>query len=148
MNISKSNTPSCGNLSGNELTSNSSGNTQPQSSQLAEPSWIDPGLKSGTSALELISTSKKTKKAQAGNEFSNILPKSSPARNKPPRREGARLVSRMTSVRLHLGFPFSSKVVVYGQLFNYDFAFHNQRNIELAFIAAYLDAKLIPAVTE
>ena len=37
----------CGNLSGNELTSNSSGNTWPQLFQLAEPLWTDPGLKSG-----------------------------------------------------------------------------------------------------
>ena len=36
-----------GNLSGNELTRNSSGNSWPQSSQLAEPLWTDPGLKSG-----------------------------------------------------------------------------------------------------
>ena len=34
-------------LSGNELTRNSSGNTRSQSSQLAEPLWTDPGLKSG-----------------------------------------------------------------------------------------------------
>ena len=32
-----------------ELTNNSSGNTRPQSSQLAEPLWIDPCLKSGIS---------------------------------------------------------------------------------------------------
>ena len=52
----------CGNLSGNELTRNSSGNTQPQSSELAEPLWTDPCLKSGTSVHDLISTSKKKKK--------------------------------------------------------------------------------------
>ena len=33
----------CGNLHGNKLTSNLSGNTQSQSSQLAEPLWTDPG---------------------------------------------------------------------------------------------------------
>ena len=32
---------------GNELTRNSSGNTRSQSSQLAEPLWTDPGVKSG-----------------------------------------------------------------------------------------------------
>ena len=37
----------CGNLSGNKLTRNLSGNTRSQSSQLAEPPWSDPGLKSG-----------------------------------------------------------------------------------------------------
>ena len=35
----------CGNLSGNELTRNWSGNTHPQSSQLAEPLWDDPWSK-------------------------------------------------------------------------------------------------------
>ena len=39
--------------------------------------WTDPGLKSGISVRELISTLKK--KTQAGNELSNILPKSSQA---------------------------------------------------------------------
>ena len=43
-------------LSGNELTRNSSGNTGLQSSQLAEPLCTDPGLKSGISLRELIST--------------------------------------------------------------------------------------------
>ena len=33
----------CGNLSGNELTRNLSGNIRPLSSQLAEPLWTDPG---------------------------------------------------------------------------------------------------------
>ena len=46
----------CGNLSGSELTRNSSGNTRSQSSQLAEPLWNDPGLKSEISVRELIST--------------------------------------------------------------------------------------------
>ena len=41
------------------LSRNSSGNTRSQSSQLAEPLWIDPGLKSGISVRELISTLKK-----------------------------------------------------------------------------------------
>ena len=44
-----------GNLSGNELTRNSSGNTRSQSSQLAELLWTDPGLKNGISVRELIS---------------------------------------------------------------------------------------------
>ena len=48
-----------GNLSGNELTRNSSGNTRPQSSQFAEPLWTDPGFKSGTGVRELISIKKK-----------------------------------------------------------------------------------------
>ena len=74
---------SVGILSGNELTRNSSGNTRSQSSQLAEPLWTDPGLKSGINSPELISTLKK-KKAQAGNELSDILPKSLHARKKPP----------------------------------------------------------------
>ena len=49
----------CGNLSGNELTCNSSGSIWSQSSQLGEPLWTDPGLKSGISLRELISTKKK-----------------------------------------------------------------------------------------
>ena len=57
---------------------------RPQSSRLAEPLWTDPGIKSGLSSRELISTLKQTNKAQAGNEGSNILPKSSQARKKPP----------------------------------------------------------------
>ena len=88
----------CRNLSGNELTRNLSGNTWPQSSQLAEPLWTGPGLKSGISVHELISISPSPppstpppthppthpQKAHAGNERSNILPKSSQARKKPP----------------------------------------------------------------
>ena len=46
----------CGNLSGNKLTCNSSGNTCSQSSHFAEPLWTGPGLKSGISLRELIST--------------------------------------------------------------------------------------------
>ena len=74
-------TQSVGNLSGNELTRNSSGNTRSQSSQLVEPLWTDLGLKSGISLRGLISTLK-NKKAQAANELSNILPKSLHARKK------------------------------------------------------------------
>ena len=47
----------CGNVSENELTRNSSGNTRPQSSQLADPLWTIPGIKSGIGVRELISTS-------------------------------------------------------------------------------------------
>ena len=46
----------CGNLSGNELTRYFSGNIRPQSSQPAEPLWTDPGIQSGISMRELIST--------------------------------------------------------------------------------------------
>ena len=35
---------------------NSPANARPQSSQLAEPLWTDPGLESGIGARELIST--------------------------------------------------------------------------------------------
>ena len=52
----------CGNLSENDLTRNSSGNTRLQSSQLAEPLWTDSGLKSGISVHILISTLKKKEK--------------------------------------------------------------------------------------
>ena len=50
-----------------------SGNIRPQLSQLAEPLWTDPGVKSGISVCELISTKKKKKKkVQAGSEWLNI----------------------------------------------------------------------------
>ena len=45
---------SAGTYHGNELTSNSSGNARPQSSQLAEPPWTDPGVNSGIGVRELI----------------------------------------------------------------------------------------------
>ena len=48
-----------------ELTSNSSGNTRSQSTQLAEPLWTASGLKSEIGASRRISTPLK-KKAQAG----------------------------------------------------------------------------------
>ena len=44
-----------------ELARSSSENARPQSSQLADPLWNDPGVKSGIAVRELIST-KKTKK--------------------------------------------------------------------------------------
>ena len=70
---------------GGKLCVSSSGKTQPQLSQHAEPPWTDPGLKSGISVQDLISTLKKReregkKKVQAGNELSNNLLKSSKVR--------------------------------------------------------------------
>ena len=50
----------CGEISENELTLNLSGNVRPQSSQLAEPLWTDPGIESGINVHELISTQKKS----------------------------------------------------------------------------------------
>ena len=63
-----------------------SGSTQSQSSQLAKPLLTDLGLQRWISLHELISTQKKTTKkpAQAGNELSNTLPKSSHTKKKPP----------------------------------------------------------------
>ena len=60
--------------------------TLTHSSQLAEPLWTDPGLKSGISVRELISLFSFflfSFLRQAGNELSNILQKSSHARKKP-----------------------------------------------------------------
>ena len=54
----------CGNLSGNELTCNLSGNIRPQSSQVAEPLWTDPGIKRGISVRDLISTLKQDQQQQ------------------------------------------------------------------------------------
>ena len=48
----------CGNLSGNELTRNLSGNIRLQSFQLVQPLWTDPCLKNGISVRKLISISK------------------------------------------------------------------------------------------
>ena len=63
-----------------------SGNIRPQLSQVAEPLWTDSGINSGIIVRELISTSNKktNKKAQAVNEWSNILQNSAQARKKPP----------------------------------------------------------------
>ena len=58
-----------------------SGNSQPHSSQPAVPLWSNLGIISGIIVREL---KKKTTKAQAGNKWSNILPKSSQSRKKPP----------------------------------------------------------------
>ena len=54
----------CGNLSGNKLTRNLSGNTRSQSSQLAEPLWTDPGIKTGINVRELTSNFKKSEGGQ------------------------------------------------------------------------------------
>ena len=53
---------SMGTFPENELTRNLSGSTRPQSFQIAEPPWTDPGTKSGIRVRELISTSKKKEK--------------------------------------------------------------------------------------
>ena len=47
---------------GNKVTCNSSGNTWPQLSQLAEPLLTTPGIRSGISVHNLISTNKKGEK--------------------------------------------------------------------------------------
>ena len=52
---------SVGTYQGNELTRKMSGNARPQSSQLVEPLWTDPGLKRRNGARELIFTLKKKK---------------------------------------------------------------------------------------
>ena len=56
----------CGNLSGNELTRNLSGNIRPQSSQLAAPLWTNPSINSGIIMGEPISTSKTKQKRRRG----------------------------------------------------------------------------------
>ena len=53
-----------GTYQGFELTGNTSGNTWPQSSQLAEPLWTDPGIKNGISVREQISPPPKKKKEE------------------------------------------------------------------------------------
>ena len=45
--------------------------------KLAEPLWTDPGLKSGNLCIGTdLSFEKKKRKEQAGNDSSNLLPKS------------------------------------------------------------------------
>ena len=61
---------SCWNLSGNELTHNLSGNIHPQLSQLTEPLWTDPGIKSGITVHKLISTLIKCGRGMNGGKFS------------------------------------------------------------------------------
>ena len=70
---------SVGTFRGHELTSNSSVNTRPQSSQLVEPLWTDPGVKSKISVQELIFSlkKKKKKKKSAGGESANLPQKPS-----------------------------------------------------------------------
>ena len=57
-----------GNLSGNELTGNLSRSSWPQLSHLAESLWTEPGLSSGISMRELISTLKKKIVKSTGRE--------------------------------------------------------------------------------
>ena len=90
-------------ISGNELPRNLSGNTRLQSSQQAEPLWTDPALKSGISVCELIFIKKK-KKAQAGNEWSNILSISSQAKKKQASKQASnQLTNQPTNHRMVFG---------------------------------------------
>ena len=97
----------CGNVSRNELTYNFSGNTQPQSSQLAKPLWTYTSLKSGISVHELIFTKKKKKKAQTMNEQTNIFPKSLQARKKPPTSVSAKCAAILLLPSVELFFSAS-----------------------------------------
>ena len=92
------------------LPCNSSGNTRPQSSQLAELLCTNPGIKSVISVRKLISTLKKKKKAQAGNELLNILPKSSHARKKPPSQKIYRTHVLSVHICLHASAKSTSTV--------------------------------------
>ena len=68
---------------GNELTRNSSGNTRSQSSQLAEPLWTDPGVKSGIVCASWSSLWKKKKKNAGGKWIAEPSPKIIAAKKKP-----------------------------------------------------------------
>ena len=62
-------------------------NIRPCSSQLAEPLWTDPGIKSGISVCELISTRKKRKEKKRsrglnGRTFSGLMASEEKATNK------------------------------------------------------------------
>ena len=73
---------SVGTLSGNELTHDSSGNTRSQSSQLIEPLWTNPRVKSEIKCVQ-TNLHKKFLKVQVGNELLSILSESLQARKKP-----------------------------------------------------------------
>ena len=76
----------------------SSGNTRLQSCQLAEPLWTDPGLKSGSGVREPTSTSNNNnKKAQAGNEFSNLSVRSSRAREEKKTKKKKLIITLSTT---------------------------------------------------
>ena len=85
-----------------------------QSSQFAE---TDPGIKSGISVHELISTLKK--KVQAGNELSNIFSKSSHARKKPPPKSHHHRFSSRSCGGGSGGFFLACKD--FGRMFDYSF---------------------------
>ena len=93
----------CRNQSRSELTGKLSGNIWPQSSQLAEPLWTDPGLKSGISVCKLISTLKK-KKCRRGMNGWTIFPKFLQARNK-----AAATTTTIGTSRWELGLPPQQK---------------------------------------
>ena len=61
---------------GNEVTRNSSGNTLPQSSQLAEPLWTDPWPEewSWCARADLHLKNKRKKKTEGGEFFVEIYP--------------------------------------------------------------------------
>ena len=59
-----------GTYHGNELTRNSSKNACPQSFQLAEPLWADPGMKRDRFARADLHV-RREKKAEAGNDSSS-----------------------------------------------------------------------------
>ena len=68
---------SVGTYQENELTRNSALNARPKSSQLAEPLWTEPGLKSGIGVRERISIcQKKKKKKRSGIRFVGPFPTS------------------------------------------------------------------------
>ena len=77
---------------------NSPGNTQPQTSQLAEPLWTDPGLNSGISVRELISTTKK-KMRRRGMNCGTFSPNPRTRGKSHHQHQSARLVIRRSRVR-------------------------------------------------
>ena len=73
--------PSVGTFQGNESTGNSSVNTRLQSSQLDDPLWSDPGLRSGLSAqADLYMKKKKKQNRRRGSNHLNFPRKSSQAK--------------------------------------------------------------------
>ena len=90
----------CGSLSGNELTCSLSGNIWPQSSQLAEPLWTDPGIKS------------EEKRTQAGNKWS-FSPNASKEKSHTHLQQGLVQLKMYSTLHHYFIWPFSVSLEIH-----------------------------------
>ena len=102
--------PRYGNPTGNELTRNSSGYTQPQSSQLAEPLWTGPGLKNGISVRERIPTLEKKKKKRRWGMNGQIFSQSPHKRGKSQHQSRENVWLILTPAAASHWFPVDLKL--------------------------------------